>query len=987
MVYTLFVSFFIGIFLISGTASGQTSLPDQDTLRTWIREMKQSSRGPFKRIRWFCADGSVLPPKPYACEDRGGGVQHGEWSDRARTLRAHGYHIANVLADIKAEDFVDDSEKEEILRQILLEQFLVASDNGWIFRKAFYYPGALQVEDETKSGHNLLLALVNEPEWRDGSFIVLHEAVRLVPHKKKGASITRMRQLALTIAEKDEGFKDLRVKIHVRPDAGDAERVRAYAARKGVPELSKDYERLAAAIDSVYQQRDLNLQVLSVANRLKDSATARALKRNAAQLSGGNAPATRLNAAGYLLAVLRDEIFHVDSPTVMLAMLDLSLELEREVFRAGNVLLENLGETTRRERLFWLQNTVTALYGIGLISSRELQALRQSLASLTKFSPTSDTYKSELEYLARASEWGNRRLSFEFSGTVEHLATIEPLARRYMHDRLHGSPLLFYAAVLDSLIQDSNRLLGIRHELFGKAVGGGLRGLNPGLARGILRFPRQGKKFDRKGIYVLPATTENLPPIAGIVTVGEGNSLSHVQLLARNLGIPNVVVDRKLLSRLRVQEGRGVVLAVSSRGVVRLAEDGPEWDDVFGREGVQQDTLIRPDLGKLDLGRREIMSLERLRASDSGRIAGPKAANLGELKRHFQDDVPEGLVIPFGFFRALLDLPLEPGGPSVFRWMKKQYRTVSRIDDDSRRREETHRFLKRLRQWILKVDPGADFRDRLRAAMVDTFGAEGTYGVFVRSDTNVEDLPGFTGAGLNRTVPNVVGFEAVLEAIHRVWASPFEERAYAWRQAHMKHPEHVYASVLLMKSVPADKSGVMVTVDLERGSPDWLSVAVNEGVGGAVAGQEAEELRINTRDGQVRLLTQATEPLKGVLLPEGGVAKTRASGSERVLEREEIAQLIELAETLPGRFPPLRNAKGTYAPADIEFGFYQGHLVLFQIRPFLESSRARRSLFLNSLDRETSRTHFRSRWTSIGSRSRGDGSGSYVKRSDLSALK
>jgi hypothetical protein len=39
-------------------------------------------------------------------------------------------------------------------------------------------------------------------------------------------------------------------------------------------------------------------------------------------------------------------------------------------------------------------------------------------------------------------------------------------------------------------------------------------------------------------------------------------------------------------------------------------------------------------------------------------------------------------------------------------------------------------------------------------------------------------------------------------------------------------------------------------------------------------------------------------------------------------------------------------------PADIEFGFYQNNLVLFQIRPFLESSRARQSLFLNRLDQK-----------------------------------
>ena len=47
------------------------------------------------------------------------------------------------------------------------------------------------------------------------------------------------------------------------------------------------------------------------------------------------------------------------------------------------------------------------------------------------------------------------------------------------------------------------------------------------------------------GIYLLPETVSDLPPVAGILTRGEGSSLSHVQLLARNLGIPNVVVGEE----------------------------------------------------------------------------------------------------------------------------------------------------------------------------------------------------------------------------------------------------------------------------------------------------------------------------------------------------------------------------------------------------------------------------------------------------------
>ena len=83
-------------------------LPDQATLRRWVSDMKKSSRGPFKHIRWFCADGSLQQPKEYACKEHGGGVQHGEWIDQVKRLRAGGYFIATVFADIEPDFFLTD---------------------------------------------------------------------------------------------------------------------------------------------------------------------------------------------------------------------------------------------------------------------------------------------------------------------------------------------------------------------------------------------------------------------------------------------------------------------------------------------------------------------------------------------------------------------------------------------------------------------------------------------------------------------------------------------------------------------------------------------------------------------------------------------------------------------------------------------------------------------------------------------------------------
>ena len=75
------------------------------------------------------------------------------------------------------------------------------------------------------------------------------------------------------------------------------------------------------------------------------------------------------------------------------------------------------------------------------------------------------------------------------------------------------------------------------------------------------------------------------------------------------------------------------------------------------------------------------------------------------------------------------------------------------------------------------------------------------------------------------------------------------------------------------------------------------------------------------------------------------------SGADRVLEAGEIAQLIAFAKELPERFPEMLNAEGKTVAADVEFGFLNGELKLFQIRPVLESRQARGNAYLISLDR------------------------------------
>ena len=258
-------------------------------------------------------------------------------------------------------------------------------------------------------------------------------------------------------------------------------------------------------------------------------------------------------------------------------------------------------------------------------------------------------------------------------------------------------------------------------------------------------------------------------------------------------------------------------------------------------------------------------------------------------------------------------------------------------------------FLERFQKWILNADPGTEFRASLKKSLQESFGKDGTYGVFVRSDTNVEDLPGFTGAGLNLTVANVVGYDNILKAIHDVWASPFDERSYGWRQSHMQDPEYVFPAVVIQLAFASAKSGVMVTKDIEDDEPGWVTVAISEGVGGAVEGQATESVRIDTKTGQTQFLAQATAAERTELNPAGGVKHVPASGTDEVLKPAETAQLITLAKKVRN-LDSLRGEDGEMMPADIEFGFKDGKLGLLQIRPFVESQSALSNPYLTKID-------------------------------------
>ena len=938
--------------VVAAETTGKTpdQLQQQQKYRQLVQEMKNKPRGPFARLRWFCNDGSVLPPKAYACVEHGGGRQHGEWSADTKTLRDAGYLIGNVLAAANTGSIARNYSPVGALQAILIENFLIEVDDGWILRKARFYRGAFQDEDERRAAADIVKQLTASGRPIAEHYLLTMDSAKQLRSDSGDLQLqTNIRNTASAINKANADFTPLRNKIHGKIDLTDADRVRDFAASRKQDKQYDTMLKLAADIDRLFSAD----RVADVLTSLTGSDNAE-VAQLAVEALNNNSTTERFRLIGQIAVVLRNSIEReVNGRNARLTTV---AELEQAQFALGsNLVQQQLDTLSRAQLLNLLLASQDMLYATGLLTEPEKDqsndTIHRALATDNKLAD----YQEILSRLSRVPVWGERRVQFFYAQQVGRFAEIEPLAVEFVPARLRSSPLFFYSAVLKVLSADAARLGGVKHQYFGRQINDGLRPLNPGIARGFIHTPESLAALDlppEDVILVVPETLADLPPVNGLLTAFEGNQLSHVQLLARNLGVPNVVVSRELLESLNRQQGKFVELLASKGGVVSITETNPVTTDsaittdTTGQAGV----LIQIDEEKLDLTQTLTMTTFELGSDSSGVTVGPKAAKVAELNKLFPRQTSPGLAIPFGVFRKMLDDNQHASGQTMFSWIKSSYEQLSGLQG-AEQAAFRERFLSELRNWFLTVELDPDFIADLRLKMSTEFGPDGSYGVFVRSDTNVEDLPGFTGAGLNLTVPHVVGVDNIIQAVRRVWASPFTERAFGWRQARMDKPEHVYTAILLHKSVPAETSGVFVTTDVFDGQQGKISVVLNEGVGGGVDGLSAESLRIDRNTAAVERMASATAPFKRVLLDQGGVATVPASGKAVLLSEINVRALLDFSSSVGSWF-----SNDPDAIADVEFAFLNNKFVPLQIRPLVEPPADKLEVRLQQMDEALSRT-------------------------------
>jgi hypothetical protein len=114
--------------------------------------------------------------------------------------------------------------------------------------------------------------------------------------------------------------------------------------------------------------------------------------------------------------------------------------------------------------------------------------------------------------------------------------------------------------------------------------------------------------------------------MAGILTLDSGNVLSHSQLLAANLGIPNATVPSALLPVLREKRDHDLFYAVTRGGVVVLKEKdslAPEEIGLWAEKTVSNKPRVAIDASKLRLSDPSLIPLTELTAQDSGAQQDP----------------------------------------------------------------------------------------------------------------------------------------------------------------------------------------------------------------------------------------------------------------------------------------------------------------------------------------------------------------------------
>lgn len=929
----------------------QAQVIEKAEIKGKVEAYKKDAKGPYQQIMWFCPDGSKVPPRERCPEP--GGVQRATYKFWVENLaKSNHIFLGQILAATDYAQFLDAENQYSRAKQYQIENYLEGIDNGWIQQKAKFYRGAFQDEDENVWGEKFLRWTLEEESLDLSDFFLLRQWFKNIPHKAETANIRKVRALSLEIADSIPSFMNIRVKIHGQPEASDIDAVKEFK-QKNTGRISSDnaakLDELVKEMQRIYTPVDWASLGNFTSNKSLRPDVRNLIQGWVSEINALPEISQKIERAAAMLLETR-ELVLAFGPKDKYVLLDLSVKTEEMIFRElPNWKPVDLSDILRKN---YVLSMVAA--GAGYIEMWEWETIAPLLKPYSEAQLSLGELTDRLNTARGVVEWSTGMIRANYGKEMTLFEGFEPLASGFADDLIRSSVLLQLGQSVGQLGAFMAANSSGANQVFDLPNQGHFRGLNSGFAKGTLVVTDNAEEIEVSSdkIYVFNHPPSDLKPVAGIATVSEGNMVSHVQLLARNLGIPNAVLSMQNMSDLRKFEGREVFYAVTPTGnvIMKLAENMDDSERKLFEVKKREERKIRVGTEKLDLEQTTVLNLRDVDAKSSGKLCGPKAANLGQLKRMFPDYVVEGLVIPFGIFRQHMDQSMPGQNGTYWNFLNKTFAEAGEMEKAGSAKSDVDVFvlkqLETLRNAILEMKFLPDFEADMKSKFANVLGKEmGSLPVFLRSDTNMEDLKDFTGAGLNLTLFNVVDVDKILKGIKQVWASPYSERSFRWRQSFLLNPENVYPSILVIPSVNVDYSGVLITKGVSNGNAADLTIAFSRGAGGAVDGQAAESYLLEA-NGTNRLLSPAREPSYNTLPATGGTGKAFATFESRILKDENLVKIREFSKQLQQKMEETQSMEG---PFDVELGFLQNKLWLFQVRPFVENKNAAGADYLESI--------------------------------------
>jgi pyruvate,water dikinase len=257
-----------------------------------------------------------------------------------------------------------------------------------------------------------------------------------------------------------------------------------------------------------------------------------------------------------------------------------------------------------------------------------------------------------------------------------------------------------------------------------------------------------------------------------------------------------------------------------------------------------------------------------------------------------------------------------------------------------------------IRGWILDTPLPDDLMQAVRAAW-DEMSGGADIAVAVRSSATAEDLPDASFAGQQETFLNVRGFDHMIDAMHQVFASLFNDRAIAYRVHHgFKHSDvALSAGVQTMVRSDVGASGVIFTLDTETGFRDAVFITSSWGLGetvvqGAVNPDEFYVYKPALKNGNYPILRKnlGSKAIKMVYSDNPQPGKTvetvevdEGDSLRFSITDDDIIELARMAVTIENHYQ---------RPMDIEWGKdgNDGKLYILQARPETVQSRSGRTI-------------------------------------------